>query len=426
MAYKLLAALDAGTLLSCVDQCVQAPSKRMLSCIISDALPRLREQPGIFVLSSSFMLSFPSLHWCGVISASDLSSLFPALPPVLLALEAVVLITERRRKVTGKCSCFVLCAADSACRVTAEGQSEHDALVAYAARRWLAHHAAGVKFFSIEDQGAWHDAAIPACASLVSCLPALESARLQVPGPLAPDNVGCLLEALASRPALTTLELIMMHEYFTWHRPNPLGCAAAFAKLRSLTKLALTLCDKHPYTLAEVVGALVSLTSLTDLFIRKDCSDVSPPETLPAALRQLKALQTLCFEGLKDCVMDAGCLDLPDLQCLRFPGCNFYYAYDADEDAQLLPSITALQSLTSIDLSDSDGPPCFAQLVNLPRLQRMDFSANESLFCLGLSMLPADMGSLSLMLNHLDISGRGLTQFPLALRCPPLLRPFRG
>ena len=245
----------------------------------------------------------------------------------------------------------------------------------------------------------------------MSCLPALDSANLIVYGPLAPYNVSCLLEALASRPALTALDLYMCAGYYKgkmrW--PDVLGCAPAFAKLRSLKRLALELPDSPRYILGDVVEALVSLTGLTELMI---C--LQQPAAVPAALRQLKALQELQLCALQRCNFEAGCLDLPNLQSLRFRGCHFIE--EAGEDVELLPSDAALQGLTSIDFFESNGPPCFAQLARLPRLQRMDFSANGcECDCLGLSMLPADMGTLSLTLTHLDISRCEPTYFPLAL-----------
>ena len=59
----------------------------------------------------------------------------------------------------------------------------------------------------------------------------------------------------------------------------------------------------------------------------------------------------------------------------------------------------------------------FAQLVNLPRLQHavVKTSCRRPGAYLGLSRLPANMGSLCATLLHLDCSGQGLTQFPLAL-----------
>ena len=266
----------------------------------------------------------------------------------------------------------MLCVADSTCCGTADGQGGPAALAACAARRWLARYAAGVKLIS-NISNLYGGGRLPptAYASLVSCLPALESARLRMLGPLAPDNVGFLLEALASRPALTALDLLVrgVNDHDDKRLPDALGCAPAFAKLRSLKHLALNFGAGDRYTLGDVVGALVSLTGLTELHI---C--LPQPTAVPAALGQLKALQALQLCALKNCVLEAGCLDLPKLQRLRFANCKFV----EDENVELLPSVTALQSLTSIDLNDINGPPCFAQLVHLPRLQRMDYFGRPS------------------------------------------------
>ena len=314
----------------------------------------------------------------------------------------------------------MLFAADFLCGGPADGRRR----AARAARRWLARYAAGVKRISnqaVSDDFDICDCDAPAsaCARLVSCLPALERADLRIYGPLDRDNMGCLLEALASCKALRELDLFLIPDYPV-HAPQHVpasGCAPAFAKLRGLTKLTLTLCDKYPYTLAEVIGALVSLTGLVNLWIQQDCSYVSPDAVVPAALGQLKGLQILQMDDLAECVFEAGSLDLPNLQDLRFTQCDF----DEDVDAGLLPSVTALQSLTYINFNISAGPPCFAQLVHLP-LRCMMFRDDETWRddshpggCLGLSKLPADMGSLNLTLTYLDISGRRLAHFPLAL-----------
>ena len=116
------------------------------------------------------------------------------------------------------------------------------------------------------------------------------------------------------------------------------------------------------------------------------------------------------FSALHPRVLEAGCLDLPNLQSLKVCDCVL-------EDAGALLGIIALQGLTRIESSDSQGPPILAQLVHLPRLQRMvyTFYALPDGAPVGLPRLPADMGSLSLTLLHLDVSGHGLTHFPLAL-----------
>ena len=191
----------------------------------------------------------------------------------------------------------VLSAAITCCG-TADGRS----WAARAARRWLARYTAGVKRISNQDgSDDCHvtdcDAPASACARLVSCLPALESAVLRIYGPLSLDNVGCLLTALASCTALTALDLLLLPDC-PMDAPQPVpasGCAPALAKLRSLTSLALTLCDNYPYTLAEVIGALVSLTGLTYRLLARgsDPPDLPQAAVVPAALGQLKGLQIL-------------------------------------------------------------------------------------------------------------------------------------
>lgn len=103
---------------------------------------------------------------------------------------------------------------------------------------------------------------------------------------------------------------------------------------------------------------------------------------------------------------------VPNLLSLTFWHCDFL-------DAGGLPGVTALQSLTRLVFSHGHTPPYFdRQLVQLPCLQHMEYAPCVWV-CdnapVGLTRLPADMGSLSLSLVHLDIRGRGLTQFPLAL-----------
>ena len=132
---------------------------------------------------------------------------------------------------------------------------------------------------------------------------------------------------------------------------------------------------------------------------------------LPATLGQLKGLQSLTFCGLDPCVFEAGCLDLPNLVSLEFYNCDI-------EDMQAFPGVTALQSLTCIKFSGGYGPHFLdPQFVQLPRLQRMVFKTEawRGGADLGRFRLPADMGSLSSALLYLNISGHGLTQFPLAL-----------
>ncbi len=75
---------------------------------------------------------------------------------------------------------------------TADGRSGPAVLAACAARRWLARSAAGLRLIRSPTQ-----AAAAACMSLVSCLPALEEVQLYLCGPVVPNDLGCLLEALA-------------------------------------------------------------------------------------------------------------------------------------------------------------------------------------------------------------------------------------
>ena len=76
-------------------------------------------------------------------------------------------------------------------------------LAAHAARQWLARNAAGVK----RTRARFHDADPFACTSLVMCLPSLENVQLSLLGPLLPDDLGSLLEALAWCPRLRELHL---------------------------------------------------------------------------------------------------------------------------------------------------------------------------------------------------------------------------
>ena len=112
---------------------------------------------------------------------------------------------------------------------------------------------------------------------------------------------------------------------------------APFAKLRSLTELRLPVGQEEFYPLADVVRALVSLTRLAELNI------IYPqPAVVPAALGQLKGLQSVDFLALSSCVLEAGCFNLPKLLSLEFTGCHI-------EDAAGLASVPALPSLTSIE-----------------------------------------------------------------------------
>ena len=274
-----------------------------------------------------------------------------------------------------------------------------------AARRWLARNAAGVKLIRN-----WTKAAAPACARLVSCLPALEDAELRLPAPLSLGNLECLLDALAGCPRLRALSLSTVNGRGVYEPPPPLfesGCARALAALRSLTRLALSFADVDNYTLADVVDAVVPLTGLAELTI-----SLPKPAVVPAALGQLKGLKSLGLHRLDPCSFEAGCLSLPVLMSLQF----HYYEI---ADAEMLPGISGLQNLTRVEFGYGVGPSSFnPQLAQLPKLQHLVFNTSDSAFSaprLGLPRLPADMGTLRLGLLHLDISGHRLTRFPLVL-----------
>ena len=188
---------------------------------------------------------------------------------------------------------------------------------------------------------------------------------------------------------------------------RPFPDAPAFAKLRSLRSLTLSFPVVDPDVLAGLAGTLVSLTGLEELSV-----DFCQLANLPAALGQLKSLIALAISGMEICCIEAGCLDLPNLVCLNFFGCNF-------ADAEVLPGLTALQSLKRIAFLGCQGPRFFQpQLEQLPGLQCMMIATSKP--CHGggrvkLARLPADMGSLTLSLRHLDFCGHGLDRFPLAL-----------
>ena len=278
---------------------------------------------------------------------------------------------------------------------------------ACAARRWLARSAARIT-------GIRSDSAYSAldCASLVSCLPALERVKLTLHGSLVVDELGCLLNVLAWCP-LRELDLYIgdlkedAEVDFENYPPQPFPAAPAFAKLRSLTKLALSFDEDGLYVLAAVVGALVSITGLAELTVTFPQDAV-----VPTALGQLTSLQALRFSRMDHCVLEAGCLDLPRLESLEFSQCEVL-------DAEVLLGVTALHNLTSIILADGDyGPPFVPQLLQLPRLKRAVFSTYAPYpgsVRLEPARLPADLGQLSMALTHLNLKGLGLPQFPLAL-----------
>ena len=288
----------------------------------------------------------------------------------------------------------------------ADGRSGLAVLAACAARRWLARSAAIVHL--IRNVA---DAAAPACMSLVFCLPALEDVTLNVCAPVVPDDLGCLLEALAWCPRLRALDMSMDANAMTkgWedqYQPFP---APALAQLSSLTSLGLRLDSEDPYTLEDVVNALVPLTGLVKLSISfPKYADIY---LVPAALGELKALQSLEFRNICDCVLEAGCLDLPKLQSLDFLHCSV-------PDAKVLPGVSALQCLTRIHFVECEGPVTLEpELAQLPGLQRLVLSQDPGYFSdpPGRLRLPADMGSLRHTLLHLDISGHTGTRFPLAV-----------
>ena len=254
-----------------------------------------------------------------------------------------------------------------------------------------------------------------ACTSLVVCLPSLESIKLRLPGPLFTRDLGCLLEALAWCPRLRALDL----EAVDGTRDERDGAiflpSLGLERLRSLSKLSLHLGLEETHSLADVVGALVSLTDLAELELTVEHSYMRThhrPDVVPAALGQLKGLRSLKFRDLESCSLEAGCLDLPRLLSLDFRHCKF-------RNAAVLPGVSALQSLTRIEISQGCGPRFFdPQLVQLHGLQRMVFKIDERIClggALGLTRIPADMGALRSSVLHLDCTRQGLTQFPLAL-----------
>ena len=295
----------------------------------------------------------------------------------------------------------------------ADGQYSPAVLSACTARRWLARHAAGVKHIGCSQTATVHWTAA-ACTGLVFCLPALETVALLLPDTLVPEDLGCLLDALAWCTRLRELHLCVEHPYDEEDQTvQPVNHVRALeklhslSKLRSLTKLALIFGANDPYVLPDVVDALVSVTGMAELSI-----GIFQPSVVPAALGQFKQLRTLHFLGLRPDAFQAGCFDLPSLATLQFRDCNV-------TEAHVLPGISALQSLTSIEFIEGLRPRFFfPQLVQLPRLQRMVFQAGvlgQGGACSRLCKLPADLGSLKFTLSHIDFTGQRLAQFPLAL-----------
>ena len=222
--------------------------------------------------------------------------------------------------------------------------------------------------------------------------------------------MGSLLEALAWCRSLRALDLhAVYHEddaedAHAW-QPFPASGCAALAKLQRLTELDLSFRTGDRFPLTHIVYPLVALTGLVVLNLSMSSG------TLPAALGQLKGLQSLQLLGIHPCVLEAGCLNLPNLQSLVVICCCF-------EHAEMLPSITALQSLTFIHFAGTQGLPVFAQLIHLPQLEHMRFHDIDSYYRdegLETARLPADMGFLCSALLRLSFHGHNVTQFPLAL-----------
>ena len=164
------------------------------------------------------------------------------------------------------------------------------------------------------------------------------------------------------------------------------------------------------YTLPGTVGTLVSLTGLTDLSL-----NLPQRAVVPAALGQLKGLRSLELCSMSPCVLEAGCLDLPNLLSLYFRYCS----------QVVLPGVPACPCLTCIEFT-GDIPhtcvfdPVLAQLqlrriVLLQSIQILDQYRLYRHALPGLHGLPADMGMLSSSLLHLDVRGLRITKFPIAL-----------
>ena len=286
------------------------------------------------------------------------------------------------------------------CPGIADGQSGQAVQAACAANRWLARNAAGVSRIRSETVSY-----ASACMSLVSCLPALKHIKLYVHLEKV-DDLDRLVEVLAWCPHMCGIDLFI-EDHAGDDRPQIFRSPPAFAKLRSLRKLALGFGEAEVhYVLADVVDALVPLTGLEELRI-----NLCQPARVPAALGQLKSLKALQLGDMEPCVLEAGCLDLPMLERLETDRCSI-------EDAGGLAGVSNLQSLTHIAFTSGRGPPFDAHHLQLPRLHCAKFDTLEmssSSSTLGLARLPPDMGLQCLALLHLSFCGHGYTQFPLAL-----------
>ena len=253
--------------------------------------------------------------------------------------------------------------------------------------------------------------------------------QLRLPGPLVPDDLGRLIEALAGCAQLRALALHTEEVAECWEaggarRACPIPLSVSFGKLRSLTKLALNLEAEdrrfHPFwSLANVIGALVPLAGLLELKIT-----LHEPADVPAAPGQLQGLQALQLCGLRSCGFEAGCLHLPNLQSLTFKMCTF-------PDDVVLPGVSALRSLTRIKFSGIRGPRFFyGQLAPLPGLQQVIFRTVRPSYDdadrVGLPQPPADMSSLRATMLHLEFQGHGLAQLPHALMQLTALQALRA
>ena len=287
-------------------------------------------------------------------------------------------------------------------------------LAASDAKNWLARNAVGVKVLCNYCGGSQASA----CTSLISFLPALKNVTLYLyPLLRLRDDLGCLLEALAGCPRLKALNLSVQGFVAgegdnDLHWPFPYAHSFSNSKMSSLTRLTLTFYKEAPCTLADVVGALVPLTGLVHLNL-----SLCQAAVVPAALGRFKGLQSLELQDLSPCVLEAGCLDLPNLLSLGFRSCKF------SEDAEELPGVAALRRLTRVEITGDEGPRFFdPQLVQLPGLQHLalscDIDLDDDVWTSAPARplrLPANMGLLSLSLLHLDISWLKLPHFPLAL-----------
>ena len=229
--------------------------------------------------------------------------------------------------------------------------------------------------------------------------------------PLTSDDLGSLLEALARCRSLRALNLRATYCEPTHARqPFPASGCPAFAKLHRLTKLEFFFSMGrsvlgHPIPLTSIVSPLGALTGLAVLKLSMSSG------ILPAALGQLRGLQSLQLHDLRPCVLEAGCFNLPKLQSLELSLCWF-------EDAVMLTCITSLQSLTFFKFRGFRGVPVLAQLVHLPRLEHINFDNLESYHwaeSLEPARLPADMGCLCSALLRLSFRNHDVTEFPPAL-----------